>query len=194
MGNRASAEISWITRMMDFRRPNAVRILAVSIPFLIAGCGQSPRPAAESPSTPDRRFEDLKYSKFCSESAETFWKRWKQERWNQAHKPQAIPFHEITFSERRWYTSHYNNQYNRCFVDIHFYLMQKNGDVTEVDDVYDALDGQNIGTRRILDWGSGGRKRQSIFLDRGSPEFSSRVVPVTPTPEDLSWFEDLMSK
>ena len=67
--------------------------------------------------------EELKYSRFCTETAEKFWSRhdWKDEQ----------DFHQVTS-----YTSHYNKNLNKCLVDVHGVQLLK-GKVLESDHVYE---------------------------------------------------------
>jgi hypothetical protein len=83
----------------------------------------------------DPRMEELKYSQFCTEAAERFWQRYD---WKTQQNLRVTS-----------YTSHYNKNLNRCFVDVHGVRPLK-GKVYESDHVFDALENTVLGGGVVL--------------------------------------------
>jgi hypothetical protein len=106
-------------------------LIVVAAAFLIFGVAcelaEQGGPASKKP-TVDARMEELKYSQFCTDAADKFWKR---HDWAGEQDVQHI----------NSYTSHYNKKLNKCFVDVHgVTLLTDQHKVMESDHIYDALE------------------------------------------------------
>jgi len=134
-------------------------------------------PASRKP-TVDARMEELKYSQFCSEAADKFWKR---HDWAGQQDAQVI----------NSYTSHYNKKLNKCFVDVHgLTLVSAEHKVMESDHIYDALEDTVIGGRVILRKGGQDGEIESVVLIRNSRPIRDERERAT----FLPWFQSLMAE
>src|ERR1017187_2237264 len=132
-------------------------------------------PAAKK-TTVDTRMEELKYSQFCTEAADKFWKR------NDWAAQQDV--HEINS-----YTSHYNKKLNKCFVDVHgLSLLSSEHEVMESDHVYDALEDIVLGGRVILRKGRQDGEIESVALIKDGRAIRDEQERAT----FLPWFQGLM--
>ena len=128
--------------------------------------------------TVDARMEELKYSQFCTEAADKFWKRHDWAGQQDAHMINS-------------YTSHYNKRLNKCFVDVHgLALLSAEHKVMEADHVYDALEDTVVGGRVILRKGGQDGEIQSVVLIRdGHPIRDEQERAAF-----LPWFQSLMAE
>ena len=124
------------------------------------------------------RMEELKYSQFCTEAAEKFWKR---HGWIGQQDVHVI----------NSYTSHYNRKLNKCFVDVHgLSLLSSQHEVMESDHVYDALEDTVLGGRGILRKGGQDGEIESVVLIKDSRALRDQQERATFIP----WFQSLMAE
>ena len=122
--------------------------------------------------------EDLKYSQFCTDAADKFWKR---HDWAAQNDVQNI----------NSYTSHYNKKANKCFVDVHgVALVSGENKVIESDHVYDALEDTVLGGRLVLKKRGPDGEVLSVILVRDGRTIKDAQERQAFTP----WFQSLMAE
>lgn len=135
------------------------------------------KPASRKPIV-DARMEELKYSQFCTEAADKFWKR---------HDWAAQQDASVINS----YTSHYNKKLNKCFVDVHgLTLVSGEHKVIESNHIYDALEDTVLGGRVILRKGGQDGEIESVMLIKDSHPIRDEQERAT----FLPWFQSLMAE
>ncbi len=121
----------------------------------------------------DKNLEDLKYSKFCSDAAATFW--------NRHGGKDRRDVRDIAS-----YTSHYNRILNKCLVDVHTLSLNGN-QVIEGDHVYDALEGTVLAGRMFLK--ENDQIKSTVLVKDGraiqDPQEAASFIP---------WYESLMTE
>jgi len=128
--------------------------------------------------TADARMEELKYSQFCTEAADKFWKR---HDWAGQQDVQHI----------NSYTSHYNKKLNKCFVDVHgLTLVSDEHKVMESDHIYDALEDTVLGGRVILRKDGQDGQIESVVLIKDSHPIRDEQERAAFIP----WFQSLMAE
>jgi len=134
--------------------------------------------AAPKKAIVDARMEELKYSQFCTEAADKFWKR---HDWAGQQDLEHI----------NSYTSHYNKKLNKCFIGVHgLTLVSGQHKVMESDHIYDALEDTVIGGRIILRKDGQDGEIESVVLIKDSH-------PIRDQQERagfLPWFQGLMAE
>ena len=156
-----------------------MRLLIVVTSLLSFGVACQPaeqhEPASKKP-TVDARMEELKYSQFCTEAADKFWKRHDWAGQQDAHVINS-------------YTSHYNKKLNKCFIDVHG-LTLMSGKVMESDHIYDAQEDTILGGRVILRKGGQGGEIQSVLFIKDSRPIRDEQERAA----FLPWFQSLMAE
>jgi hypothetical protein len=143
------------------------------------GCQVADRrePAEKEPPL-DTRMEELKYSQFCTEAADKFWKRHDWAGRQDAHVIDS-------------YTSHYNKKLNKCLVDVHgLALVSGEQKVMESDHIYDALEDTDLGGRVVLRKGQQDGEIESVVLIKDG----SGIRDEQERAAFLPWFHGLMSE
>lgn len=144
-------------------------LIVVAAAFLSFGVAcqlADQREPASKKAAVDARMEELKYSQFCTEAADKFWKR---SDWAAQQDARVI----------NSYTSHYNKRLNKCLVDVHgLTLMTGEHKVMESDHIYDALENTDLGGRVILRKGGQDGEIESVVSIRdGHPSGMSKNGP-----------------
>jgi hypothetical protein len=126
----------------------------------------------------DSRMEELKYSKFCTEAADKFWKR---HNWKDQHD----------LSQITSYTSHYSKKLNKCLVDVHGVLqITSEAKVSEADHIYDALEDTVLAGRVILRKGGPEGEIQAMVLIKDGHDIRDEEKRAAFGP----WFQSLMTE
>jgi hypothetical protein len=133
---------------------------------------------AEKRPTVDARMEELKYSQFCTDAADKFWKR---HDWA----------HQQDVHEMNSYTSHYNKKLNKCLVDVHgLTLVSGEHKVMESDHIYDALEDSVLGGRVLLRKGEPDGEIESVVLIKDGHLIRDEQERAA----FLPWFQGLMAE
>lgn len=158
--------------------PSSNRIVVLSALAIVSVACQvaEHHGAASAASTVDSRMDELKYSRFCTDAAERFWSRhdWKNQQ----------DLHHVDS-----YTSHYNRNLNKCFVDVHGLVLLK-GELLESDHVFDALENTHLGGRDVLRKGGLDGEVESVALIKDGRAIRERQERLSFVP----WFQGLMTE
>jgi hypothetical protein len=153
-------------------------VAGVLLSFGVACQVADQREPASKTLTVDPRMEELKYSQFCTEAAEKFWKRhdWKDQ-------------HDL--SQITSYTSHYNKTLNKCLVDVHgVLLLSSEKKVSESDHIYDALEDTVLGGQVILRKGGPEGEIEAMVLVQDGHAIRDEQKRAAFVP----WFQSLMTE
>jgi len=143
----------------------------------VAGQHEPASTASKQPPV-DSRMEELKYSQFCTEAAEKFWKRHDWIGQQDVHETNS-------------YTSHYNRKLNKCLVDVHgLSLLSSQHKVMESDHVYDALEDTVLGGRVVLRKGGQDGEIESVVLIKDGRALRDEQERAAFIP----WFQGLMGQ
>jgi len=134
--------------------------------------------AASKKAIVDARMEGLKYSQFCTEAADKFWKR---------HDWAA----EQDVQHLNSYTSHDNKKLNKCLVEVHgLTLVSDQHKAMEPDHIYDALQDTVLGGRVTLRKNGQDGEIESVALIKDSHPIRDQQERAA----FLPWFQGLMAE
>jgi hypothetical protein len=148
----------------------------VVVIMVAAGCNAAAQreqpPVVQSPRNLESEISALKLSEMCATAAEAFWQRGKYDH----------PDPPATNTTENWgHQSHYNTEQKRCFILVELVTVSPGGRLHRTREVFDAIEG--------------GYPLASFFvLIDGTQDLLKAGTKIPTTPENLAWFQGLMSK